>query len=962
MKSTYRLRLAVAASALIVSAQPALAQNRKFDIPAQAAITGIQALGTATGLQIIAADTDVRGMHIEAVRGEMPPREAVDRALRGTGLYVASDDGRTLVIKRTPGEQSMIGNPLYADEILVTGIRQSLDQSLDMRRRSDRIVDAIVAEDIGKLPDQNVIETLQRIPGVQITRVQGEGGDFVIRGISQNQVQFNGAMLGGPTANGSGRLQEFNPEILGALQVIKSPSADTTEGALGGTINLITKKPLDLEPFVASGRLQGSYYDRAEKLGYQASGMVSMKTPDDRLGVLLGFTRHDYTRSTHSYDSSGWTLLNAGTANQFDTNNDGVADANDQRNVYRPLRMVNNHLWLDHVRNGYNAAVQFRPTPELEFSFDAAITDTMIRLDALRLQAILSNAATDVTVDENGTIVKATYTNPSLRPANFQETYDTRQEIYSLAGKYEKGPLLVELHGTHSTGTRESFQGVPLLIPLAGLSTSVTTDFGAGTDVPTFQVIQNYDALDPSNWRLESNYETRDVVESESNEAKLDVTYSLGGWVDRVKLGGRFQKTDLSSVRYAQNPSAAAILAAYPQADVDGNGIITANELAGLDLSGLPGSSFLSGVSGDTVRDWLAGTVDFDATRAALGLSDAPLTLSTVRDTRQKQVAGYAMLGLNAMVGRLEIKGDAGLRYVHIDRKSGGYVIGAETYFQTYHSKFDYLLPSINLRTMLTPDLQARVSAARVIASPSLTSVAPGVSLNQVSFTGSRGNPDLKPFEADQVDVALEWYLAPSSALAGTFFYKKINSFTVNTIVEEYFENGINSGIYRITQPTNGESGSVSGFEIAYQQVFPDFPGILSGSGLTFSYTFADSDTPLVNSLTGEKDPIPGLSRHSFNASAFLEQDWGNVRVTYSWRDTYLNTVQSMAAGGNLYTRAYGQLDASLQYNLTDRIKLNLDLLNITNAANRTYVGHETRTRLYEVNDRRAYFGIRANF
>ncbi|MDE8651830.1 TonB-dependent receptor domain-containing protein [Novosphingobium album (ex Liu et al. 2023)] len=234
------------------------------------------------------------------------------------------------------------------------------------------------------------------------------------------------------------------------------------------------------------------------------------------------------------------------------------------------------------------------------------------------------------------------------------------------------------------------------------------------------------------------------------------------------------------------------------------------------------------------------------------------------------------------------------------------------------------------------------------------------MSLNQVSFTGSRGNPDLKPFQADQADVALEWYFGSSSALSGTAFYKKINSFTVNTIVEEYFENGINSGIYRVTQPTNGESGSVQGFELNYQQLFPDLPGILAGSGVTLSYTFADSDTPLVNSLTGKKDPLPGLSRHSFNASAFLEQTWGNVRFTYNWRDTYLNTVQTAAAGGNLYTRAYGQLDASFQYNLTERIKLNVDLLNITDAANRTYEGARERLRLFEVNDRRIFFGIRA--
>ncbi|MDE8652558.1 TonB-dependent receptor [Novosphingobium album (ex Liu et al. 2023)] len=726
------LRLTVAAMAVFACVQPAFAQNRRFDIPAQPATTGIQALGTATGLQIVAAAEDVRGLRIAPVRGEMSAREAVRRALEGSGLSVVSDDGRTLVIKRVAARPTaaLDDRPAFGaaeDEIIVTGIRRSLDQSLAVRRNASGIVDAVVAEDIGKLPDQNVIETLQRIPGVQIARVQGEGNAFVIRGISQNQIQFNGAMLGGPTSDGTGRLGEFNPEILAGMQVIKSPSADTTEGALGGTVNLVTKKPLDQDRFVAAGRIQGSYYDRAERLGYQASAMISAKTADDRLGLLLGFTRHDYIRSTHSFDSAGWTLLNAGTANQFDTNNDGVANSADQRNVYRPLRMTNNLLWLDHVRNGYNGAVQFRPAPGLEFSFDAAITDTMVRLDALRLTAILSNAAKDVTLGEEGTVVGATYTSPTLRSGNFQETYDTRQEIYSLAARFERGPWLVEARGTRSTGWRESFQGVPLLIPLAGLSTSATTDFAAGNDVPTFLLAQNYDPMDPRNWRLESNYETIDIIDTTSDEAKLDVTWQAGwNWIKRIKVGARYQDTKLSSLRRAQNPSAAAIIAAYPQADGNRDGVLSATELAGVSFSGLPGSHFLNGTSSDTVYDWLAGPTDFAATRAGLGLSYPEITLSTVRDTHQKQMAGYAMLDLDGAIGRLDVKGDAGLRYVHIDRTSGGYVIGAETYYQTYNSKFDYVLPSLNLRTMLTPKLQARLSLARVIANPTLTSVAPG--------------------------------------------------------------------------------------------------------------------------------------------------------------------------------------------------------------------------------------------
>lgn len=952
--------MAAAATSLVL-VEPAIAQTRTFDIAGQPATTGIQALAAATGLQIIASDTDLRGRSIAAVHGAMLPLDAVLLALRGSGLYIASNTGRTLVIKRAPDAEPVAGTTPPGDEILVTGIRQALDKSIAVRRNASGIVDAIVAEDIGKLPDQNVVESLQRIAGVQIARTQGEGSGFVIRGISQNQIQFNGAMMSGPTDNGSARLQEFNPEILAGLQVVKSPSADKTEGALGGTVNLLTKRPLDLPGFTASARVQGSYHENAEDVGNQLSGMVSASTSDKRLGLLLSYSRHEYTRNTQTFDTSGWTLVNS-TANQMDTNNDGVANSADRRDIWRPIRMVNNLLEAAHERSGFNAALQFRPTPELEFTFDAAITDTVIRMDAPRLQALLTNAARDVQVDENGTVVRATYTSPTLRPANYDEDYDTRQEIYALSAKYENGPWLVELNGTHSTGKRDFVQAVPLAAPKPGLSTQIVTDFSTGSDLPTFQIIDNYDALNPANWRLLSNWETFDSTKGRNDEVRLDATLRTGGWIDRIKVGGRYQRMTLANFRHEQNPSEAQILAGYPGADRNGDGAITLDELQGVVYSGLPGRAFLKGHSGNIVRNWLAARVDIDTERAGLGLSKPPLLPASVGNTEQDQYAAYAMLGIDGRVAGLEVKGDAGVRYVQIDRTAGGYVIGNTVQYQEYKSRFRYVLPSLNLRSLVAPDLQLRLSAAKVIANPSLGAVAPSLTLNLVSFTGSRGNPDLKPFEATQADFAVEWYPAASSALTGTAFYKNISSFTVNSTVDEYFDNGVNSGVYRVTQPTNGKSGKVWGFELAYQQTFPSLPGIFANSGLSLNYTFAASDTPLVNSLDGSKDPLPGLSRHSVNASAFLEQAWGNARLTYGWRDRYLTSVQTRAAGGNLYTAAYGQLDASFQYNITDRIKLNLDLLNITGTANQTYVGYKSRPRLYEVNDRRAYFGIRANF
>jgi iron complex outermembrane recepter protein len=183
----------------------------------------------------------------------------------------------------------------------------------------------------------------------------------------------------------------------------------------------------------------------------------------------------------------------------------------------------------------------------------------------------------------------------------------------------------------------------------------------------------------------------------------------------------------------------------------------------------------------------------------------------------------------------------------------------------------------------LTDDLLLRFAAAEVIARPALSSVIPTTSLNIVSFTASQGNPNLNPYKATQFDTSVEWYLAPASILSVAGFYKDVSSFTVNTTTSQFFNYPPNSGNYLVTQPQNGTNGSIEGVEIGYQQVFQDLPELFDGLGVGMNYTYVQSSTPIVSSVTGVFDPMPGLSKHSLNATVFIEKAWGNLRLTYNW-------------------------------------------------------------------------------
>ena len=758
-------------------------------------------------------------------------------------------------------------------------------------------------------------------------------------------MEFNGTNVIGASAGGDVNLADFNPDFLAGLTVTKSPTASDAEGAIGGIVNLITKKPLDLPNGYLSGRAQGIYYDQAEDVGYRASAVAAGRFFDDTLGVLLGVSVYNYNRRSFRFDTDGWTLTNG-----IDTTGDGVADPG----RWRPNRMVLNDNPVHQEREVYNASLQWRPTDTFELNIDAAHTHSYRDLSAQRLQVILTDQVTGATADATGTVVTGTYTNPTLRPTIYSEITEADQSILSAHARWTPDRFTIDLRAAHSEGTLENPIAVPLTRPRPGTTTTIRTDFTTGADVPTFVLSQNYDQSDPASYVLISNFETRDNNDNAGDELRLDVRYDTG-WSPFTDLrgGGRFESLTVDSVRRSQNPTAAAILAANPGVDTNGNGLIDQNELVGFTYSP---TRFLNDASGVYPSTWFGGRVDFPTERAGLGLGEPPVEAASVRGVDQDTWAGYVQADFEFDLFQVPVRGNIGTRYISTERTARGNVVAGATVTPiAITAEFTDWLPSMNVRADLTEDLVARFSAGKVIARPALNQVAPGTVLNVVTFTASRGNPLLEPFRATQYDAALEWYFAPASILSLTGFYKEISSFTVNSVTRETF----NGQSFQVSQPTNGNDGKIQGFEIGYQQAFH---GILDGFGVGLSYTYSDSETPLINSLTGASDPLPGLSENSYNATAYLERDWGNLRLTYNWRDEYLDLVQTAALGGNQYEFARGQLDASAQFNLTENVRLLVEAVNILKDAQRFYTGVESRLKSYNVDDRRIYFGLSATF
>ena len=960
------------------------AQTRRFDVPAQPARTGIPQFAHQAGVQILVSSSLAEKATVNRVSGALDVTEALRILLAGTDL-VPVRAGGAIILRRAATSAALMPVAVQSEagtapvaplsenppeetppqDIVVTGIRASLQQSINVKRAASNIVDVITAQDIGKLPDQNVAESMSRITGVQITRREGDGSNFTVRGISQNRLEINGRTFLGPGAGGSASLESVSPEIISSIVVAKSPTADMPEGALGATVNLKTKRPLDLADLVVSGRVQGAYTDQADHLGYRGSALVSKKFGDS-FGVLASAAYSNTRTRGYQFDTGGWTRTD-----NIDGNGDGINDPG----LYRPNRYMARIFDRAEQRLTLNGSLQYRPVDRFEFILDGTYTWLKRERQSANYQVLFNDNDVGAVADENGTVVSGTFNNVTVRPLIYDEPTEFRSTNIGGSAKYEGEVVTVRADASYSKG--RGTDGGPgasftyVVVPRAGRVANASYDFSRGGAVPNLSLGSNFDLNDPAQYQLASIFENDFVTDNSGYDARLDFTIRTDlGPLRTIEVGGRYEKIQFYSEASQNIPTAASLLG---RGDRNGDGILTVDELPGLVYDNRQGS-FFPGVSGDFPRDILGGGTDKGTARDAFGLpipraDTIPFGRVSIKDVDQDTLAFYAKGNFADTLGSMPISGNAGVRYITFERISSGFL--SDTQPTLSKSRFDYWLPSANAALDLRSNLTLRAAAAKVVARPSLSDVGVSFVPLFVSRTGSRGNPALRPFEATQYDMTLEWYFAPSSAITVAGFYKNVDSFTINRTQSEIVpglsdqidpSTGQPYGPFQITQPVNGESGTIKGVEVAYQQSLRFLPGLLRNLGVQANYTFVDSETPLVDEATQARLPLPGLSKHSYNLIGFYEDSTVSARVAYIYRSSYLLGQGSAAAGGSSYVAGRGQLDASGQVNLTRSVRLTVEAINLTRAMDRQYLQTPLRLLNAAREDRRIFFGVAATF
>jgi iron complex outermembrane receptor protein len=857
--------------------------------------------------------------------------------------------------------------PQQVEELVVTGIRASQQASIETKRQENAVVDVLTAQDVGKFPDKNVAEALQRIPGVVLNREFGEGERVSIRGTAPNlnRTLLNGHALATAdwfildqlAATRSFNFLMLPSEIINQTKVFKSPTADLEEGGIGGTIDIITRKPLDLPSMYVSASLQGAWTENSEKLDPQASGLFSWKNADATFGVLVAGIYQERNIRRDGIEVLGYI--------------DGPGG------VDVPGLIGSALFEQERIRKGGNFAVQYAPNDALDVTLSGLYSKFGADNFNQNYLAWSSNALggggtlTNATI-QDGTAVagRITRPGPNARGAVFDAIdrladADTRNIDLDVTYRpSEDWELHFRVGYTDASGDTRS---QPFFE--AAAVTGFDYDLRGGTPRVTFLDI---DPTDPTDMLFDFGSLHQITNDDEETYAYFDgsrmVTY---GPLKAIRFGAKFTDHD------RQTDFQATTFGSFflPLLNTGCGGACDTSDFAG----GLTPSDFLSdvAVNGTLRRYWQVDKKKLEQIYFGMPASArARIPLySEIFGVGEKTYGGYLM-------GEFEgdgWRGNAGVRVVETRQSSTGFAVdlapgdspstevsNAFGAFQRVDVKRSYtdILPSANFAFDLSPELVLRVAAARTMARPDFTDVAPRVTLNPGALTGSGGNPSIDPYRANQFDVSVEWYPGEATIVAAALFYKDIQSFITDTPSTEVFAietqtpnlarctpvGGGNPDLYNcqfsINRRSNGGGGRVQGVELNAQAP------LWNGFGVQANYTYSDAKA-------NSGDPIPGNSKHQFNLVGYYENERLSVRLAYSRRSKFFITFDRASP---LNQDGLESLDASVNFNLTDNIALTLDAVNLTDEEIVQYSGSKSRPRAIYDNGRQVYGGFRVKF
>jgi len=987
--------------------------------------------------------------------------------------------GTALGAMLVPGNAFAQGLPAEAgddDAIVVTGIRSSLQSALSEKRNADSLIEVIQAEDIGKLPDQNLAEVLENITGVQITREAGVGTGVQIRGTNDNRVEINGvSTVGSGSGRGGISFEDVSASIISSVEVVKAPEAKTIEGSVGGTINLRTIRPLDLRDMLIAGRVQGEYSELSKSVTPRLSATFGNKwsTGIGQIGIVLSgsYAQQEATSFRPRVDLDGGLVENV---NATVIRNGVVENQPTQRPAAQSFDFVGIQFLNQELENfeydtkNFAGTIEWAPSYNLKFYFDTVYNDQERRQDSSRVQGsgvnvILNHSVPtsfrtvdfgsldgvklgSIQVAETGVLepnLAVDRDDPNLRFSSDVGARLTKSEIYRLGSEFSAGRLTGRVEASRSISNTSNpdlsttlnfinpnapvFTGNDNAVPFRYDLSGGSLRFGINFDSPLAPTVAQL--LDPANVVLQQvvigNDSTRNKEDAFRVDLSLDVE-DLTPFFTSFDIGHRYNKTT-STFNDVGTTLTLSALNDSPRGTLFADLLVRGpNNFGDGDGRDLFFKDFLL-VDPDRAFSDREGTIDIlrQALLAAPGgrvLNDASANSAGFFTINETTHAVYGQANFEAG----PVRGNFGLRWLDTRLDSIGNSVTGNTVTQVVtRGGYSKLLPRMNLVADLSDDILLRASWGKDINRPDFDLLSTSVSfVTSENAAVSIGNPNLRPETVTSYDASVDWYFAPASVLSIGVFHKKRTDLFVTQLEDAPLDaNGFRDitapceggGIYNPIAFRNqlspiGGSGmcvpilttindtgntTQTGIEIAVQydlSQFEDVLGFASGFGIVANYTYQEfgggdavnesavRGTDIFNAINGiyndanfepvvAKQGLLDFSKHAYNVTLYYEKYGLSARARYTWRSAFrtLDTVggATLAStfGFPVVTSARGQLNASINYDVTDFLNIGVEGVNLTKSKISQYCVNDGALLCGEgLPDRRITFGASLRF
>ncbi|MET0265121.1 MAG: TonB-dependent receptor [Duganella sp.] len=934
----------------------------------------------------------------------------------------AQTDQATAPAAATPpsaGEPTAASPETKVDTVVVTGFRSSLQKALNLKAQAIGVRDSIVAEDIGKFPEANVAESLQRVPGVILNRDEssGEGQRISIRGLPTDYsvTTLNGAPVNttstatiGSAARGF-NYDVFASELFGRVDFYKSPLAELTEGGLGGVVDLQTPRPFDNPKRTIRYGLTDTYNTNSKN--HDPNGFALYSNTWDKVGFLIGASHSGSVNTRSGFEATGgYNSSFNGSQSPVKGNFALRLDYDDPRaNLSGYTREQIDKALLPRIyrfygsenerkRDGLVSSLQYK-TPTVNLSFDTmysklentraeTVFGILIRSTATTNRNLPAGAngnngliPVNVRIDPATNLLTGTFANTTYNAGAIYTKDETEFGYGALNGSWKvSDKLTITSQASLNQSTATSATG-----QLAGYiyGAQSTIDYGDDHVYPSISSPTSY--TNPANWSgftIGTGW-TKETDKGKQARVVADWDYNLpGDWTGHLKAGLTFVSTTKGVNKRNGTALATAQLNRIGAAGLR-SGMTSTLPISNLDFGGGWPNAWSTWNSNYFYANFDPNTYN----------PSSAFTPSQSFTAQEDVKTGFVQSDFKGMIGERELRLNAGVRYSQTDTKIDNFKQqGASLVYGANHEQGSYsnVLPSLSAAFDVTDSLIWRASYGKTITRASLSIIAAQTVIpNQFDNSATSGNPGLRPQQSKNLDTGLEWYFQPGSLLSAALFQKDLTDATVaNTQVVTFGSLGLpDTALGPLFQDANGRvdpnlamtlrsytnagKQKLKGYELAYQQAFSFLPAPFNGMGALASYTHIDpfnSARWITNG--GREVEVNSVPKYAYSTTLYFENGPLAMRMSYNYKGKSLHGDNPRNLGDDLirWRAGRGYLDANISYKINENLEFRVDALNLSNTLAYDYFedasgqfgnGKKTRMDYAKYDGRTIKFGIR---